>query len=70
LGIFVAIAALIWFANKGWSVLLLAPVAALVAAAYAREPMLAHCTVTFMGGAARFVSRFFPIFLLGRCSAS
>lgn len=65
LGILLALGGLIWFAYRGWSVLLLAPAAALVAAAFAREPLLAHWTVTFMGGAARFVLQFFPIFLLG-----
>ncbi len=65
LGILVGLAALIWLAYRGWSVLLLAPVAALVAAAFAREPLLAHWTVTFMEGTARFVAQFFPIFLLG-----
>ncbi len=65
LGILVGLCGLIWFAYRGWSVLLLAPAAALVAAAFAREPLLAHWTVTFMAGAARFVAQFFPIFLLG-----
>ena len=65
LGILVALCALIWLAYRGWSVLLLAPAAALVAAAFAREPLLAHWTVTFMSGAARFAAQFFPIFLLG-----
>jgi H+/gluconate symporter-like permease len=65
LGILVALAALIWLAYRGWSVLLLAPAAALVSVAFAGEPMLAHWTVTFMNGAARFVAQFFPIFLLG-----
>jgi H+/gluconate symporter-like permease len=46
-------------------VLLLAPAVALVAAAAAREPLLAHWTQTFMGSAAGFVAQFFPIFLLG-----
>jgi len=46
-------------------VLLLAPAAALVAAAVSREPLLAHWTQTFMGNAAQFVAQFFPIFLLG-----
>jgi H+/gluconate symporter-like permease len=31
----------------------------------AREPLLATWTQTFMGSAAQFVARFFPIFLLG-----
>jgi H+/gluconate symporter-like permease len=46
-------------------VLLLAPAAALVAAAAAQEPLLAHWTLTFMGSAAQFVAQFFPLFLLG-----
>lgn len=65
LGILVALSGLIWFAFRGWSVLVLAPVAALVAAAFAKEPLLAHWTQTFMGSAAHFVAQFFPIFLLG-----
>jgi H+/gluconate symporter-like permease len=46
---------LIAFAFRGWSVLLLAPVAALVAALFSREPLLAHWTQTFMGSAAAWV---------------
>jgi H+/gluconate symporter-like permease len=64
-GILVALFFLIWLAYRGGSVLLLAPVAALVAAGVAREPLLATWTQTFMGSAAQFVARFFPIFLLG-----
>lgn len=64
-GILAALCGLIWFAYRGWSVLLLAPAAALIAAAFAGEPLLAHWTQTFMGGASRFVAQFFPIFLLG-----
>ena len=45
--------------------LLLAPAAALIAAAFAREPLLAHWTQTFMGGAAQFLAQFFLLFLLG-----
>lgn len=65
LGILVALALLIWLAYRGWSVLLLAPMAALIAAGVAREPLLAHWTQTFMGGAASFLAQFFPLFLLG-----
>lgn len=64
-GILLALGLLIWLAYRGWSVLLLAPAAALVAAAFAREPLLAHWTQTFMGSAARFLAQFSPIFLLG-----
>src|SRR4249919_2485684 len=65
LGILVALGLLIWLAYRGWSVLLLAPAAAIVAAGLAGEPLLAHWTQTFMASAARFVMQFFPIFLLG-----
>jgi H+/gluconate symporter-like permease len=65
LGILLALGLLIWLAYRGWSVLLLAPAAALIAAAIAREPLLAHWTQTFMGSAAQFLAQFFPLFLLG-----
>lgn len=65
IGILIALGLLIWLAFRGWSVLLLAPAAALIAAAFAREPLLAHWTQTFMGSATRFVAQFFPLFLLG-----
>ena len=65
LGILVALGLLIWLAYRGWSVLLLAPAAAILAAGLAGQPLLAHWTQTFMGSAARFIMQFFPIFLLG-----
>jgi H+/gluconate symporter-like permease len=65
IGILIALGLLIWLAYRGWSVLLLAPAAAILAAALAGEPLLAHWTQTFMESAARFVAQFFPIFLLG-----
>src|ERR1700754_3736476 len=65
LGILVGLGFLIVFAFRGWSVLLLAPTAGLVAAAFSGEPLLAHWTQTFMGSAARFIAQFFPLFLLG-----
>src|SRR5262249_23393383 len=64
-GILIALGLLIWLAYRGWSVLLLAPAAALLAAAIAREPLLAHWTQTFMTNAAGFFAQFFPLFLLG-----
>jgi H+/gluconate symporter-like permease len=64
-GILLALGLLIWLAYRGWSVLLLAPAAALIAAAVSREPLLAHWTQTFMGSAAQFLAQFFPLFLLG-----
>ncbi len=64
-GILLALVLLIWLAYRGWSILLLAPAAAIVTAAASGEPLLAHWTQTFMGGAAGFVAQFFPLFLLG-----
>ena len=64
-GILIGLGVLVWFAYRGWTVLLLAPAAALIAAAFSGEPLLAHWTQTFMGSAARFIAQFFPIFLLG-----
>jgi len=65
LGILVGLLLLVWLAFRGWSVLVLAPAAALVAAAFGREPLLANWTQTFMGSAATFLAQFFPLFLLG-----
>src|ERR1700759_5415544 len=65
LGILIGLGLLIWFAFRGWSVLLLAPLAALIAAMFSREPLLAHWTQTFMLSAAGFLAQFFPLFLLG-----
>ena len=65
LGILLALGLLVWLAYRGWSVLLLAPAAALIAAAISWEPLLAHWTQTFMGSAAQFLAQFFPLFLLG-----
>jgi H+/gluconate symporter-like permease len=65
LGILLGLGVLVWLAYRGWSVLLLAPAAAMIAAALSGEPLLAHWTQTFMGSAARFLAQFFPLFLLG-----
>lgn len=65
LGILLGLALLMWFAYRGWSILLVAPLAALVVAVFSNEPPLAHWTQTFMQGAARFVAQWFPLFLLG-----
>ncbi|HMF24042.1 MAG TPA: SLC13 family permease [Pseudolabrys sp.] len=64
-GILVGLGLLVGFAFRGWSVLLLAPIAALIAALLSGEPLLAHWTQTFMNSASQFVAQFFPLFLLG-----
>ena len=65
LGILLGLGLLIWLAFRGWSILVLAPVAALIAALAAGEPLLAHWTQTFMSSASGFLAQFFPLFLLG-----
>src|SRR5262250_3552577 len=64
-GILLGLALLVWLAYRGWSILLLAPGAALIAAAFAGGPLLAYWTQTFMDNASRFIAQFFPLFLLG-----
>ncbi len=65
LGIAAGLALLIALAYRGWSILLLAPLAALLAAAFSREPLLASWTQVFMPNAAGFFAQYFPLFLLG-----
>jgi H+/gluconate symporter-like permease len=65
LGILLGLLLLVWLAFRGWSILLLAPAAALIAAAFAGGPLLAYWTQTFMDSASRFIAQFFPLFLLG-----
>jgi H+/gluconate symporter-like permease len=64
-GILIGLGLLIWLAYRGWSVLILAPIAAMVTAFFSGEPLLAHWTQTFMGSAAGFLGQFLPLFLLG-----
>src|ERR1700732_4905322 len=64
-GILLGLGLLVWLAYRGWSILLLAPGAALIAAAFAGGPLLAYWTQTFMDNGSRFIAQFFPLFLLG-----
>jgi H+/gluconate symporter-like permease len=64
-GILLGLALLVWLAFRGWSILLLAPAAALIAAGFAGGPTLPYWTQTFMDNASRFIAQFFPLFLLG-----
>lgn len=65
IGILIGLAGLIFFAYRGSSILILAPIAGLIAAAFAGYPLLASWTQTFMSNAADFIAQFFPLFLLG-----
>lgn len=65
-GILVSLVLLMWFAYRGISVLILAPLAALLAVLATPDvPLLASYTQVFMKAAGGFVTLFFPLFLLG-----
>lgn len=63
--ILLALAMLIVGAWRGMSVLVLAPVLAMLAALASGQPVLAGYTQVFMQAAGGFVVAFFPLFLLG-----
>lgn len=64
--IIAALAALIFLAYRGLSLLLLAPAMALLAVAFAEGgPVLASYTQVFMQATGGFVVQYFPLFLLG-----
>ena len=65
IGILVALGLLILLAFRGFTLLLAAPIAAIVAAVFSGEPVLAKWTLTFMQATANFIRNFFPLFLLG-----
>src|SRR5262249_9995389 len=65
IGILLGLALLICLAPRSGTRVVVAPAAALLAAAFALEPLLANWTQTFMGSAAAFLAQFFPLFLLG-----
>lgn len=65
LAIVIALALLMWCAYRGWSILVLAPLAALLAALLSGQPLMANWTIIFMRSAASFIAHYFPLFLLG-----
>ncbi|MDQ1817381.1 GntP family permease [Massilia sp. CCM 9210] len=65
-GIALALALLVWLAYRGVSVLLLAPLLAMLAALFSADaPLLASYTQVFMKALAGFIALYFPLFLLG-----
>jgi len=65
LGILLGLGVLVGLSFRSWSVLVLAPLAAMVAALFAGDPLLAHWTQTFMAAAAGFVAQILTLSLLG-----
>ncbi len=64
-GIILALGLLIYLAFRGVSVLVLAPLMAMLAAAFSAAPLLGLYTQVLMGSAGGFIVSFFPLFLLG-----
>ncbi|QPH54813.1 GntP family permease [Pontivivens ytuae] len=64
-GIVLALGLLIYLAYRGASVLVVAPIMALVAAGFSLAPGLATYTQVFMPATGRFIVTYFPLFLLG-----
>ncbi len=70
IGVVISLALLIYLAYKGWSVILIAPVLALIASVFVifeggEFHLMATYTETFMPNLASYVKSNFPIFLLG-----
>lgn len=65
LGIILSLIFLIVAAYRGMSVIIAAPLAALVALIFAGMPLLPGYTEIFMTGAAGFIINYFPLFLAG-----
>ena len=65
LGIILSLALLMTFAYRGFSVILFAPVFALLAAVLQGLPVMPSYTELFMGKAVTYVKAFFPVFMLG-----
>lgn len=71
IGVLISLGLLMYLAYKGWCVIAIAPLVALVAVvigaiAYGESPhLMARYTETFMGAVASYVKNYFPIFMLG-----
>jgi H+/gluconate symporter-like permease len=65
LGILLSLALLMYFAYRGFSVILFAPVFALLAALLSGLPLMPAYTEVFMAKAVTYIKSFFPVFLLG-----
>jgi H+/gluconate symporter-like permease len=66
-GILLSLALLITLAYRGWNVILIAPLCAMVALLFGGldSPLLATYTQVFMPALGNYLLKFFPLFLLG-----
>lgn len=64
-GVVLSLVFLVGMAYRGFSVVVIAPIAALIAVAFSGAPMLASYTQIFMPALGKFIVSFFPLFLAG-----
>lgn len=64
-GIFLGLATLIFLALRGWTIVIIAPVAALIVLAFSRVGLLQGLNDLYMKGFGSFAMKFFLLFLLG-----
>jgi H+/gluconate symporter-like permease len=65
LGILVSLAFIIILALRGWHIIILAPLAAIIAASFSGLPILDTLTGPYMTGFTNYAKRFYLIFLMG-----
>lgn len=65
LGIVLGLATLITLALRGWSIILIAPIAAMIVLAFSQVDLLTGLNETYMKGFSSFAMKFFFLFLLG-----
>jgi len=65
IGIILSLFLLMFFAYRGFSVILFAPVFALLAASMSGLPLMPAYTELFMAKGVTYIKSYFPIFLLG-----
>lgn len=64
-GVVISLALLIVFAYRGHSVVVVAPIAALVAVVFSGQPIMGSYTQIFMPALGGFIISYFPLFLFG-----
>lgn len=65
IGILVSLSLLIYLAYRGFNVIVVAPLMAIVAVLFAGAPILATYTQVFLPSMGGYITKFFPLFLLG-----
>jgi H+/gluconate symporter-like permease len=65
IGIFVGLATLVVLALRGWSIIIIAPIAAVIVLAFSQVDLLKGLNESYMKGFANFAMKFFLLFLLG-----